>query len=325
MNSITPIHRARHDVLAQHEYKPSVNRFEACDTCGHGNPLSAHNVHCTRFHRAVRNNMVCMAFVSPVDAASTPGMPVIAPAWDADQDQLAAPMTPVQAKRAQAEQAADLGPKPSPLITLRERRAIVRTLAIAFVGLVLLMAYGLWNTARADDGAQLRVVVHQLSYHLDRSQHFRERNPGLGLQWRQRDALQNGLNAYVQAGVYLNSVDRRSLYLAAGAEPLSLAGGRLTLGAFAGVATGYRTSVRQSLYSYQQCSWPPELLLPECQTVTQPRSETLARGGVIPMGGLSASWHVTQRIALHLAATPDVKWRGNRNYAALGLMASMGF
>jgi hypothetical protein len=341
MSDPTPIttlaaRRERQDVLALHHYQPQIHLHECCDLCGHGVPLSAHNVHCRRFHRAVRAGMVCTAYVSPVDQSSIPAMQTINPAWDADQDQLAAPLSaPAEAVQAQrkaatkaaAERAADLDPKPSALISLRERRAIVRTLALAFIGLVLLMGYGLWVGARAQDGTQpsgadqLRVVAHQLSYHLDRKQGFREVNPGLGVQWR----LQGDARAYLQGGTYLNSVERRTWYLATGAEPLAVASGRFTVGGFVGLATGYRATRRTVLRSVDECTLPAGASMLVCQRVTTRETLTVRNGGAIPMAGMSASWHVTPRFALHLAATPDVSWRGNRNYAALGLMASVGF
>lgn len=100
----------------------------------------------------------------------------------------------------------------------------------AAVLMALAVALGIAADARADTWISATTV----SYHLDRSQHFNETNPGLG--------IEHGIteNTAVVAGFYRNSISRESVY--AGAAWTPLRAGYLRAGFVAGGITGYKIS-----------------------------------------------------------------------------------
>jgi hypothetical protein len=84
------------------------------------------------------------------------------------------------------------------------------------------------------------VVLGGLAYHSCRTCKFRERNPGLALQWKSPwfEALTGLENTRLTAGGYINSNNRDSVY--AGAQWLPYSYGPVKLGLQAVIITGYK-------------------------------------------------------------------------------------
>jgi hypothetical protein len=87
------------------------------------------------------------------------------------------------------------------------------------------------------------VVVGGLAYHSCRTCKFRERNPGLALQWASPwfDDLTGLQNTRLTAGGYINSNNRESVY--AGAQWLPYGYGPFKVGLQAVLITGYKEAV----------------------------------------------------------------------------------
>jgi hypothetical protein len=172
--------------------------------------------------------------------------------------------------------------------------------------------------------AEQRIVLHQISYHFDRSHDWNEVNPGLGYQ-RTTDALPGG---YWQVGAYRNSVRRNTVYAIVGSEPLSV--GDWRFGVFAGVATGYRENTVTERSSTKECTNPlggnllPLFPEPVCRTVTTEKTRTERRPGAVPMAGLTASVYA-KPVSLHFVITPTIKVGSTRNHGAVALLASVPF
>jgi hypothetical protein len=83
------------------------------------------------------------------------------------------------------------------------------------------------------------VVLGGLAYHSCRTCKFRERNPGLALQWKSPwfEELTGLENTRLTAGGYINSNNRDSVY--AGAQWMPYSYGPLKLGLQAALITGY--------------------------------------------------------------------------------------
>ena len=82
-------------------------------------------------------------------------------------------------------------------------------------------------------------VLGGLAYHSCRDCGFRERNPGLALQWQSPwfEELTGLQNTRLTAGTYINSNNRNSVY--AGAQWLPYSYGPVKLGLQAALITGY--------------------------------------------------------------------------------------
>lgn len=205
-----------------------------------------------------------------------------------------------------------------------EGSALRKTIIGAMVGIVLFFALVLLaaflTTGRAH-AQETRLLVHQLSYHLDRSQDWNEVNPGLGVQYRpwsgwlfdstKINELQWWIaNGYVQAGFYKNSYRRNTVYAAAGSEPITL--GPVRMGAFVAVGSGYGvravTEQRTLPPPLQFCSAKP-CPLPDPQTITTRRVENTS--ALRAAGGLSASWQ-GQRLGVQIIAMPPLQVNGQK-------------
>ncbi len=83
------------------------------------------------------------------------------------------------------------------------------------------------------------LVLGGLAYHSCRTCGFRERNPGLALQWQSPwfEELTGLENTRLTAGTYINSNDRNSVY--AGAQWMPYSYGPVKLGIQAALITGY--------------------------------------------------------------------------------------
>jgi hypothetical protein len=87
------------------------------------------------------------------------------------------------------------------------------------------------------------LVLGGLAYHSCRDCGFRERNPGLALQWQSPwfEELTGLENSRLTAGAYINSNNKNSLY--AGAQWLPYSYGPVKLGVQAVLITGYKEAV----------------------------------------------------------------------------------
>jgi hypothetical protein len=87
------------------------------------------------------------------------------------------------------------------------------------------------------------LVLGGLAYHSCRTCKFRERNPGLALQWKSPwfEEFTGLQNTRLTAGAYINSNNRDSVY--AGAQWLPYSYGPVKLGLQAVLITGYKEAV----------------------------------------------------------------------------------
>lgn len=100
--------------------------------------------------------------------------------------------------------------------------------AVAMMGILLLLSYGLPRTAMAAD---TWLTVGIASYHVDRSAGYNERNIGLGVEY---DFTPDHA---VSVGAYRNSINRVSRYALYRWTPIQL--GYVRIGMLAGVVDGY--------------------------------------------------------------------------------------
>lgn len=201
-----------------------------------------------------------------------------------------------------------------------ELRAAIRcaqAIAVLGIGMLALLA----SDAQAQDAP--RLVIHQASYHFDRTQGFRESNPGIGLQLPDTDG-----RAWWQAGAYRNSVNRTTGYAVRGwnlARSVNSAG-TLSAGVFVGAGTGYAVRVQEVTVTRGKpaapCVAPKGEACPGATTTTETVRFNAPAGGIRPLGGLQATWD-TGPVALHLVVTPTVRYGGTtRNYGAAALLVS---
>ncbi|MEY4910445.1 MAG: hypothetical protein RL761_108, partial [Pseudomonadota bacterium] len=87
------------------------------------------------------------------------------------------------------------------------------------------------------------LILGGVAYHSCRTCKFRERNPGLALQWKSPwfEEFTGLENARLTAGGYINSNNRDSVY--AGAQWLPYSYGSVKLGMQAVLITGYKEAV----------------------------------------------------------------------------------
>ncbi len=103
----------------------------------------------------------------------------------------------------------------------------------------IFIALSLVGPAIADDASEERaswwLTTGFVSKHHDNNSHYRENNPGIGVEWHWSESWR------VHAGHYRNSLDRSSNYLQLAWMPLHWGSGALDLraGASVGVVNGY--------------------------------------------------------------------------------------
>lgn len=107
---------------------------------------------------------------------------------------------------------------------------------------IILLSFFSWSAISAAEGLKLTDSNHELwitgtliSYHTDRSSHYNEFNPGIGLEYK----LSNKFKFVL--GEYKNSIRRQSEYIGITYVPFEIKG--VKIGFTMGLVSGYSDSI----------------------------------------------------------------------------------